>query len=43
MPSLTRQTAAEYAEENARQAELYKNFRMPKSEDVPDEEPSEEA
>jgi hypothetical protein len=43
MPSLTRQTAAEYAEENARQAELYKTFRMPKSEDVPDEEPSEEA
>jgi len=32
-PSLTRQNQQEYAEENARQAELYKNFRMPKSED----------
>jgi hypothetical protein len=30
-PSLTRQNQHEYAEENARQAELYKNMRMPKS------------
>ena len=30
-PSLTRQSAALFAEENARQAELYKNIRMPKS------------
>jgi hypothetical protein len=39
-PSLTRQSRDEYAEETARQAELYKNFRMPKSEelDVDDEE-----
>jgi len=36
-PSLTRQNQQEYAEETARQAELYKNFRMPKSEDTPDE------
>lgn len=39
-PSLTRQNQQEYAEETARQAELYKNFRMPKSEEV--EEESEE-
>jgi hypothetical protein len=32
-PSLTRQNQQEYAEETARQAELYKNFRMPKSEE----------
>lgn len=31
-PSLTRQNSQEYAEEIARQAELYKNMRMPKSE-----------
>jgi hypothetical protein len=39
-PSLTRQSRDEYAEETARQAELYKNFRMPKSEepDVEEEE-----
>ena len=37
-PSLTRQNSQEYAEEIARQAELYKNMRMPKSEDVSDEE-----
>lgn len=43
MPSLTRQTQAEYAEETARQAELYKNMRMPKSEEVPDEEEDTEA
>lgn len=32
-PSMTRQNSQEYAEEIARQAELYKNMRMPKSED----------
>jgi hypothetical protein len=32
-PSSTRQNAHEYAEETARQAELYKQIRMPKSED----------
>lgn len=32
-PSLTRQNAHEYAEETARQAEIYKHTRMPKSED----------
>lgn len=32
-PSLTRQNQHEYAEETARQAKLYKNMRMPKSED----------
>lgn len=32
-PSLTRQNQQEYAVENARQAELYKHFRMPKSEE----------
>jgi hypothetical protein len=38
-PSLTRQNSQEYAEEIARQAELYKNMRMPKSEeDTPEEE-----
>lgn len=39
-PSLTRQSAALFAEENARQAELYKNIRMPKSEEtsIEDEE-----
>ena len=31
-PSLTRQNSQEYASEIARQAELYKNMRMPKSE-----------
>lgn len=41
-PSLTRQNQQEYAEENARQAELYKNFRMPKSEEDPIEGESEE-
>ena len=38
-PSSTRQNAHEYAEETARQAELYKQIRMPKSDD---EEVSEE-
>ncbi len=39
-PSSTRQYRDEFAEETARQAELYKNFRMPKSEepDVEEEE-----
>lgn len=32
-PSMTRQNQQVYAEETARQAELYKNFRMPKSEE----------
>ncbi len=41
-PSLTRQYQHEYAEETARQAELYKNFRMPKSEeDNPEEDEGE--
>lgn len=39
-PSLTRQNSQEYAEEIARQAELYKNMRMPKSEETDDEESS---
>jgi hypothetical protein len=39
-PSMTRQNSQMYAEEIARQAELYKNMRMPKSEEDtnPDEE-----
>lgn len=37
-PSLTRQNQHEYAEETARQAELYKNMRMPKSEETNIEE-----
>lgn len=38
-PSMTRQNQQVYAEETARQAELYKNFRMPKSdEDIPVED-----
>jgi hypothetical protein len=41
-PSLTRQNQQVYAEETARQAELYKNFRMPKSEEDPIEGESEE-
>lgn len=43
-PSLTRQNAQEYAEEIARQAELYKNMRMPKSEasDYEEEDENEE-
>ncbi len=43
-PSLTRQNSHEYAEEIARQAELYKNIRMPKSnesEDINEDEESE--
>lgn len=41
-PSLTRQNSQQYAEETARQAELYKNFRMPKSEDTAEEPEGEE-
>jgi hypothetical protein len=37
-PSLTRQNSQGYAEEIARQAELYKNMRMPKSEEITIEE-----
>jgi hypothetical protein len=37
-PSLTRQTLHEFAEETARQAELYKNLRQPKSEEESIEE-----
>jgi hypothetical protein len=37
-PSLTRQNSQEYAEEIARQAELYKNMRMPKREEDPEED-----
>lgn len=42
-PSLTRQNQQEYAEEIARQAELYKNMRMPKSEDDIDDEEENQA
>jgi hypothetical protein len=41
-PSLTRQNQAEFADEIARQAEIYKNMRMPKSEQVSIEEESDE-
>jgi len=41
-PSSTRQHAHEYAEETARQAELYKNIRLPKRDDSPEEEESPE-
>ena len=41
-PSMTRQGKQEYAEETARQAELYKKMRMPKSEETPAEEDGEE-
>ena len=37
-PSLTRQNSQEYAEEIARQAEIYKNMRMPKSEEIAEDE-----
>jgi hypothetical protein len=37
-PSWSRQSQNEFAEETARQAELYKNMKVPKSEDVPEEE-----
>lgn len=42
-PSLTRQNQQEYAEETARQAELYKNMRMPKSEETDEETEDDEA
>ena len=41
-PSMTRQSSAEFAEEVARQAELYKKMRMPKSVETPVEEDGEE-
>ena len=41
-PSMTRQSSQEFAEETARQAELYKKMRMPKSEDTPVDEDGEE-
>lgn len=41
-PSMTRQNSQEFAEENARQAELYKNMRMPKTQEVSEEEDSDE-
>jgi hypothetical protein len=37
-PSITRQYQHEYAEETARQAEIYKNFRAPKTKSLEDEE-----
>ena len=40
-PSMTRQNSQEFAEEIARQAEIYKNMRMPKSEDDPAEDAEE--
>lgn len=42
-PSMTRQNSQEYAEEIARQAELYKNMRMPKSERTAEEDEEEGA
>ena len=41
-PSMTRQYQQEYAEETARQAELYKHFRQPKSEETSIEEEDEQ-
>jgi hypothetical protein len=38
VPSMTRQNSQGYAVETARQAELYKNMRMPKSEETPIDE-----
>jgi hypothetical protein len=40
-PSMTRQNSQEFAEETARQAELYKNMRQPKSEETPPDEEEE--
>jgi len=37
-PSSTRQSSQEFAEENAKQAELYKKLRMPKTEEIINEE-----
>jgi hypothetical protein len=42
-PSMTRQSQAEFATETARQAELYKNVRMPKSEETSIEDEEDEA
>lgn len=42
-PSLTRQNQQDYAEEIARQAEIYKNLRMPKSEEESIEEEEEDS
>lgn len=42
-PSMTRQYQHEFSEETARQAELYKNMRLPKSEDTPEEDEEVEA
>jgi hypothetical protein len=42
-PSNTRQSAHEFAEENARQAQLYKNTRMPKSKDTDYQEDSDDS
>jgi hypothetical protein len=39
-PSLTRQYQQEYAEETARQAELYKNYRAPKTDSTDDDDDS---
>lgn len=36
-PSLTRQNSHEYADEIARQAEIYKNIKMPKSQETDDD------
>ena len=41
-PSMTRQNQHEFSEETARQAELYKNFRLPKSSnDIEEDEEAE--
>jgi len=40
---MTRQSQAEFAGETARQAELYKNVRMPKSEETSIEDEEDEA
>ena len=42
-PSMTRQNKQEFSEEIARQAEIYKNLRMPKSQDSDFEEDSDSA
>ena len=42
-PSMTRQSQAEFAGETARQAELYKSVRMPKSEETSIEDEEDEA
>ena len=40
-PSMTRQNSADFAEETARQAELYKSMRMPKSKEITEEDSEE--